>query len=134
MAESKPKGWQAFHALAKRVVAVPKSKVDAAIAQKREPTPNPPKIFTQQAMKGTKDKKIDGGSAFPTQGAFDSNGQLTMFGEDGMSLRDWFAGQSLTGLMTTKVDADSASIARLAYELADAMLAEQVKMDFLREE
>lgn len=39
----KPKGWNKFNARAKRIVAVPKTKVDEAIAQKREPTDNPPK-------------------------------------------------------------------------------------------
>ena len=48
--------------------------------------------------------------------------------EDGMTLRDWFAGQALAGLMTAKaryyLDAgNGASPARDAYKLADAMLA-----------
>ncbi len=40
----KPKGWGAFHALARKIVAVPKAKVDARVAQKRaESTGNPQK-------------------------------------------------------------------------------------------
>jgi hypothetical protein len=40
----KPKGWNRFAALAKRIVAVPKEKVEARIAQKRrESTTRPPK-------------------------------------------------------------------------------------------
>lgn len=44
MAEKKPKGWGVFHALAKRVVAVPKAAVDERIAQKKaQSTRIPPK-------------------------------------------------------------------------------------------
>lgn len=40
----KPEGFAAFHKLAKRVVAAPKDKVEARIAQKRaESTNRPPK-------------------------------------------------------------------------------------------
>lgn len=40
----KPKGFGAFHKLAKRLVAIPKEKVDQRIAEKREDsTRNPPK-------------------------------------------------------------------------------------------
>jgi type IV secretory pathway protease TraF len=40
----KPRGWNRFAALAKRIVAVPKEKVEARIAQKRrESTTRPPK-------------------------------------------------------------------------------------------
>lgn len=39
----KPKGWNSFNKLAKRIVAVPKSKVDEASAEKRKPTRNPRK-------------------------------------------------------------------------------------------
>lgn len=36
MKGKKPKGWAAFHTLAKKIVAVPKDKVDAAIARERK--------------------------------------------------------------------------------------------------
>ena len=46
----------------------------------------------------------------------------------GMSLRDWFAGQALAGLMTWRSPLDAPSDrARAAYRTADAMLAEREK-------
>ena len=61
----------------------------------------------------------DGGAAFPLAVTTDS------VDYHGMSLRDWFAGQALAGILSNpnienaffKVDAG------LAYEAADAMLA-----------
>ena len=42
MAEKKPKGFGAFQKLAKKVMAVPKAKVDKRIAEKRDkPTDDP---------------------------------------------------------------------------------------------
>ena len=65
----------------------------------------------------------DGGPAFPLKGrgAFD----LEVVHSEGMTLRDWFAGQALAGILSNpnienaffKVDAG------LAYEAADAMIA-----------
>ena len=53
-----------------------------------------------------------GGPAFPVkQGYY----------EHGMTLRDYFAAQALTGLITGAVFDER--IARLAYQMADAMLA-----------
>jgi hypothetical protein len=63
----------------------------------------------------------DGGEAFPT-----------LIGSDrGMSLRDYFAGQVIAGLMALPKD-DSAleswdDFAEAAYRQADAMLAERQK-------
>lgn len=91
----------------------------------------------------------DGGPAFP-------HGPLgdTMHGEEGrvwhqfpagagMTLRDYFAGQAIAGVIRSTVEADSAAvlsesadatglaieqvIARSAYEIADAMLAAREK-------
>lgn len=36
MKGKKPKGWNKFNALARQIVAVPKAKVDAAIARERK--------------------------------------------------------------------------------------------------
>lgn len=60
-------------------------------------------------------RKSDGGPAFPTNG------------EDwqpGMTLRDWFAGQALVGLLAGSPDADCgpSGYANDAYSMADAML------------
>lgn len=44
MEDKKPDGWRKFMALTKRVVAVPKEKVDARIAEKKaKSTRRPPK-------------------------------------------------------------------------------------------
>lgn len=60
--------------------------------------------------------KSDGGPAFP----------IEMTGTPyapGMSLRDWFAGQALAGIMTNPVGGEQISVANKAYRIADAMLA-----------
>lgn len=48
---------------------------------------------------------------------------------DGMSLRDWFAGQALAGLASASDTASwpSDEFASMAYTIADAMLAERRK-------
>ena len=62
----------------------------------------------------------DGGSAFPT-------GLGCM--ERGMTLRDWFAGQALAGIMACQSAQTDRYVAREcaedAYLLADAMLAQR---------
>jgi hypothetical protein len=60
-------------------------------------------------------ERDDGGPAFPRQ-----SGTLDMGGAQGMSLRDWFAGQALVGLANRGQTVEE--IATYAYELADAML------------
>ena len=52
------------------------------------------------------DSKKDGGNAFPTAA------------EPGMTLRDWFAGQAICGMLAGKDD----KMAKWAYQRADAML------------
>jgi hypothetical protein len=63
----------------------------------------------------------DGGPAFPHQG----------YSHQGLSIRDWFAGQAINGLARAITDAgglwNEADAARWAYEYADAMLAERAK-------
>ena len=62
----------------------------------------------------------DGGAAFPS----DNFGQPPQFG---MTLRDYFAGQALVGMLqnytTQKFGVGEQTCARGAYEFADAMLA-----------
>ncbi len=80
----------------------------------------------------------DGGPAFPgakTDFVPDVMGGRQAIAEisGGMSLRDWFAGQALTGVLTTATGLGGSSKAERAelfgevsgiiYELADAMLA-----------
>ena len=61
--------------------------------------------------------KNDGGPAFP-------HGDPTHGGEDGMTLRDYFAGRAMQSYLLDK-DRDSFTFgqwARVSYEMADAML------------
>jgi len=74
----------------------------------------------------------DGGQAFPTGAACDADGRLRSHGNAGMSLRDWFAGQAIGGLITGRdwsfiPDAHEkmTAWARAAYSVADEMLAER---------
>lgn len=63
----------------------------------------------------------DGGQAFPMAAGTPTEGQWV----DGMSLRDWFAGQALAGILAGSPDLPEsrAGFAKTAYEFADAMLA-----------
>lgn len=58
---------------------------------------------------------IDDVSAFPVTG------------EPGMTLTDWFAGQALAALIQANITRTqgSAALARNAYEIANAMMAER---------
>lgn len=74
--------------------------------------------------------KEDGGPAFANMTA-SSSGPVNPRRE-GMSLRDWFAGQALIGLCQAHMSAEEfvvspALLARTAYAMADAMLAERAK-------
>lgn len=62
----------------------------------------------------------NGGPAFPIPH------QNVNFSKPGMTLREWFAGQALAGLLTTSGGyvPSREQIARIAYEYADAVLAE----------
>ena len=67
------------------------------------------------------DKPYDGGPAFPT-----SFNKETVFSTDGMSLRDYFAGQALSGICASGPIIEPAeTCAYAAYAMADAMLAER---------
>jgi hypothetical protein len=75
----------------------------------------------------------NGGPAFARPDALDHEG-LTTFGDPGMSLRDWFAGQAMAGLMANsdlpdlfKGGLPSRKLAEVVYVIADAMLAEREK-------
>ena len=61
----------------------------------------------------------DGGPAFPVPNDANTNGQ------EGMSLRDWFAGHALEGYMSildSRNNPDYQEDATFMYQLADAML------------
>jgi len=81
--------------------------------------------------------KDNGGPAFPDVQFTHNNGD-TSFKNNGMSLRDWFAGQALAGAMTRASTEDEwpmtekdprAAIAKAAYGMADAMIAARSKED-----
>jgi hypothetical protein len=64
-----------------------------------------------------------GGAAFP----IDTNDSSPLHAETGMSLRDWFAGQAITTMISKCEDRDggwdAGAVAAGCYLLADAMLA-----------
>jgi hypothetical protein len=67
----------------------------------------------------------DGGPAFPVHGGHhsDDDPRNQILG-GGMSLRDWFAGQALAGIIAADDHTGEPSdIGLVAYALADAMLA-----------
>lgn len=71
--------------------------------------------------------KYDGGPAFPHPAGWRRNPAI----HDGMSLRDWLAGQALLaawqGFDKGYYEGDNADIAACAYQIADAMLAARDK-------
>ena len=79
--------------------------------------------------------KKDGGQAFPEIFTNrDQYGNYDVYSCGGMKLRDYFAGQSLTGIIagmshTEYRSTDFRKIAELAYQDADAMIAEKEKQE-----
>lgn len=72
------------------------------------------------------DQTNDGGPAFPRT-PFDVN-DYTGDGSSGMSLRDYFAGQALAGMLTCSyINSSKVDLSREAYRFADRMLAERQK-------
>lgn len=81
-------------------------------------------------------KPDDGGQAFPHFYVWDRERREQISVDNGMTLRDWFAGRALAGMLSdptvgnpddredSVVDAELASC---AYAMADAMLAERSK-------
>lgn len=73
-------------------------------------------------MNRENDNTDDGGQAFPRAGGL---------GWEGMTLRDYFAGQALAGVlanlaqMDSHVRSDQARFASDCYEMADAMIAQR---------
>lgn len=67
----------------------------------------------------------DGGQAFPTHPILYSSEDAGQ--AQGMSLRDWFAGQALVGLAHPGWEADPIKAPAKAYEVADAMMAARVQ-------
>jgi len=68
----------------------------------------------------------NGGPAFPSEQGFDPDGKWNQSYDPGMTLRDYFAGQALTGFASSMGDVAVPYwelMARDAYAVADAMLA-----------
>lgn len=64
----------------------------------------------------------NGGPAFPIPGAHMPNGEW-MWGDNGMTLRDYFAGKALEGMLAdSEVRGTPKEFAERSYALADAML------------
>lgn len=73
----------------------------------------------------------DGGPAFPNASEEPTiENRYGIRARPGMSLRDWFAGQALQSIAGYTIQPDGGTCdetARMAYQLADAMLRERVK-------
>ena len=72
----------------------------------------------------------DGGPAFPIATALKSRDGETkkMDVNEGMSLREWFTGMALQGILSRHADergADISGLAALAYVYADAMIEQK---------
>ena len=78
-------------------------------------------------------KDPTGGPAFPVpihKHSFDTRpSDFADTGMQGMTLRDWFAGQALVGILAdgAMVRKPPSEIAKMAYVFADAMIAEREK-------
>ena len=80
-------------------------------------------------------ERKDGGAAFPDlRNEIYGTGERVYYNAGGMSLRDWFAGQALAGVLAgtrtwkSKKDAPVCTAdgyASVAYRIADAMIAER---------
>ena len=69
----------------------------------------------------------NGGPAFPYS-SLAPEGPTVYKDNEGMSLRDWFAGQGLAGVLVhEQAFLSPERVAEWAYQYADAMLAERAK-------
>ena len=68
-------------------------------------------------MNGNKD--YHGGPAFPVN---EQSGHSATIHHQGMSLRDWFAGQALAAAAKGPDQYDTKALAEYVYRIADAML------------
>lgn len=68
----------------------------------------------------------DGGPAFPRPVSVKPDGEIWNYGQEGMTLREWFAGLAMQGMCSGKAwpaDSDMPEIARRAVAMADVLLA-----------
>ncbi len=72
----------------------------------------------------------DGGPAFPRTHSEAEGPVGSMDAQKGMTLRDWFAGQAISGLTANARFSNTArDVERLSYEIADAMIEEKAKRE-----
>ena len=65
----------------------------------------------------------DGGPAFPRSATKGTSGTIVREAQDGMTLRDYFAGQAVSGLYAdNNFTGSHVDAAKCSYALADAML------------
>lgn len=78
-------------------------------------------------------KPETGGSAFPIPPFVDENGRVHQYPEPGMTLRQYYAGQALLGILSGPASREGVprkewfDIPKEAFALADAMIAEGSK-------
>ena len=70
----------------------------------------------------------DGEPAFPTEHLETGYEVQPYMPHPGMSLRDWFAGMALIGIML-QTKAEAQLLTSLAYDIAEAMLAEKERRE-----
>ncbi len=71
--------------------------------------------------------KNDGGPAFPVKAVREGVTGECLVNFEGMTLRDWFAGMALQGIMSTPAKYGGNRPSYDAYQIADAMIAERDK-------
>ena len=86
---------------------------------------------TMEAQQIDRLHMYDGGPAFPRERSIHrmfspEEGFTHDQPQEGMSLRDWFAGQALAGLSVTDPAGQAQHLAQWAYQCADAMLAKRL--------
>ena len=76
---------------------------------------------------GAEMSKADGGPAFP-RGAGDRFNPVTGVDDaDGMSLRQWYVGMVIQGMISSRMTGGKQEMAEWAFEWADALIAEGKK-------
>lgn len=72
----------------------------------------------------------DGGPAFPRSATRGSSGMIIRESQQGMSMRDYFAGQALAGIMAGHYVSNAADwVPTTAYRMADAMIEARSKKE-----
>lgn len=65
------------------------------------------------------------GPAFPRPESLYPDGSVSDPGALGMTLRDWFAGKAMQGMLAAAENYQTSELAMYAYQVADAMLKER---------